>query len=485
MSDLWMEASRDIEADDAQVVMTQAKMAAASIWPFLAQAGTEREFEHRLALAEGRIDLAVPDAVARDHVVTAFREDFKIYRSLEDSWDTGTAKTAAVATEDQPLRIFHEASGTWITAEGAAAPGPANAWNQQGQPEAGPATGETGQFPQHPTGADPVDPINEQYPATPSPWTENGIWVDRPMQFNPPRTGAAYQNEGVQTGPGPNPDFFAGGGEGVAGDQQGGFPVDESLPEPNTQGDFYGSVPPVQSGGSTGGDVSYSNGKTAEKDNHGACFDCNQPVYRNGSNWMHLTGDDKHPVRLSQNHPYVKARQSKKAAAPRPGMFFDPVDKSVAMARTADVSSSDMGPGNGSGSGGGGTPDMPPSMVSGGPGAQAMPMTIPNESVSANPFSNNSGGGGGGGAPAGPSQMPPTMGRFVPRVAEVRDRPTADNPNGVRDEYDLHNWDKALEQTPRQAPEDRGVNTPQQPGQPINQVSSETMGAEDDEEGRR
>lgn len=74
--DLWQEASRDVEADNLALRMAQAKVAVAGLWPFLALAQSETEFEHRLALAGDHIANAVP--VDLLHPVTAsLREDFR------------------------------------------------------------------------------------------------------------------------------------------------------------------------------------------------------------------------------------------------------------------------------------------------------------------------------------------------------------------------------------------------------------------------
>jgi hypothetical protein len=518
MSDLWVEATRDIEAENAAEAMTRAKMRVASLWPFLAQSKTEREFEHRLALAEPRIDNLVPDAVQREHVIAAFREDYGIYRQAEDIYATEpvehTASGGGGTTGNAPLRIFHEASGQWITIEGAAQPTPQNV-NNHIEPEDGPITGNTGTFPVMVNGPDPHDPIQDQFPMQPSPWTPSNVWVERPMNFAPyqhpyAKTSAAdahpphpghYESEGVETGPGPNPYYFSGGGEGAAGNQQAGFPIDVTLPEPDERVDAYGT-PPVQSSGSSGGDVPYSNPHTA-KDNHGKCAgdDCGRPVFRRGNTWHHLDGEQDHHVLLDRDHPWVQQRLSARQGSiiqMAPGTvlkqagFYDPADPSVQWLQvTADVSSSDQGPDSGDGGApsGGATPDPPPSMISGGPGAQAMePMTIPGPNSTTNPFSPGSGGGGGQqqmpmmGMPAAPMQP---MARFVPRqqrFADVRERPTQDNPNGVGDEFESNNWEKPLEMTPRQAPEMRGVNTPQRPKMPIPQVSSDGLRDDEDEE---
>lgn len=562
MTSLWLEASRDIEADEAELTFNKAKLATASLWPFLALATSEGEFEHRLALAMDQIEQRIPHTANLGDVISSFREDYKIYREAVveeegedepdgDSDDKPWEKTSAV-------QVFHEASQQWVTVEAAAESTPGNPYGGNTAPEQGPITGQTGDYPQHPTGADPGDPINQMYPLQPTPWKEvPELWVDRPMNFAPfqnpgnyGKTSAAtttmpghpdhpghYVNEGVETGPGPNPFYFAGGEEGVAGDQQAGFPVDYSAPESeaNERVDFYGGVPPLQSGGTTGDGHPYSNSgnlNKSAKDNHGACYDCQQPVYRKGNEWHHLgqPPQNGHSVRLPSNHPWVQARTSAiKHTAPGGGEHapyeIRPVDggyavfnakgerknedakskgearqfqkalyknvpgaaeeaKKAARHHFAEVSSSDMGPDAGTGEGGdSAAPDAPPSMTPGGPGSVPMPpmnqaQTIPNDSVRQSPFPNEPmGAGGGGGMGANPFMAT----RFV-ADQQVRDRPDMFNPTGVGDEYTERTWEGGVNQSPRQPIEERGVNTPQRPPSSIPQNSSSGVPREEDED---
>lgn len=150
----------------------------------------------------------------------------------------------------------------------------------------------------------------------------------------------------------------------------------------------------------------------------------------------------------------------------------------------ADASSSDMGSGANSGS----TPAQvdptaappAPGSMEGGPGSTAgAPLTIPNDSVGTNPMA---------------GQTPPTQPQAQPQApmnamasrhqADVRERPTFENPSGVGDEYQEKTWDAAAQQRPLQAGGDRNVNTPQRPGRPIPTVETQSQGEkpDDDEE---
>jgi hypothetical protein len=583
MTSLWLEASRDIEADEAELSFNKAKIATASLWPFLALARSEEEFEHRLALTFDQIERRIPRTASLQRVVDSFRDDFKIYREAMDEQAelNGDVKEAS-------MQVFHEASQQWVTVTAAAEETPGNPNFPNPTPEQGPITNETGNYPQHPTGADPHDPIQDMFPMQPTPWQEKGIWVDRPMNFAPfqnpgnyAKTSAAansipahpdhpghYVNEGVETGPGPNPFYFAGGEEGVAGDQQAGFPADISAPESmgNDRVDMYGAVPPLVSRGTEGDGHPYSNSgnlntskvsaytdwnqfdsnkhyrrgrqdgyqgnfddanswhaknemglglaphgvdyltghahgladardnasqsntehlfrehgmnpenhdwelrfresaRKESKDNHGACYDCKQPVYRKGSEWHHLgqPPQNGHSVRLPSDHPWVQARMA-------------------SIKREAEASSTDMGSGD---LGGGAAPEPPPSMTPGGPGTLPQPpvqqaMTIPNDQVTQNPFPNEPAGAGGGGGGMGAN---PFMAVRVVADGQTRDRPDMFNPTGAGDEFTERTWDGQVSQSPRQPMEERGVNTPQRPLSPIPQNSSNGGPREEEEE---
>jgi hypothetical protein len=305
--DLWTEASRDLDADMQHERAIRAKIASAALWPFVSAAMTEDEFGHRMALCEDDMAELFPDADFRTHVAKAIRQDYLILKGadVEDLWED-FHKTAADEPDEAP-------------AGGSTGAGNPNYF--AGGQEAGPNTGSDGQYPQFPAGPDPVDPMNGLYPMQPGHWSvpPNAGWVERPMNFGEHRASAGYVDEGVQTGPGPNPDYFAGGSAGVAGDQQNGFPADVSLPEPDERVDMYGKTPQSSTSAPP---VSYSNTPKqasiwvmAEKDNHGACAGCNTPVYREGDVWKHLGGDPGHGVRLHEDHPWIVAQQGNRVMA--------------------------------------------------------------------------------------------------------------------------------------------------------------------------
>lgn len=305
--DLWIEASRDVDAENYDLAFSRAKVAVTHLWPFLSLAQSEGEFEQRLAIAASRIversgeDLFEP-------VMASLREDFRMTAAVQ-------APVAPTPPEQsaRPLQIFHVASGTWITVQGALEGDMAAAPAQPavGMPEAGPLTGETGGFPQHPTGADPFSPLNGQYPAQPQEWSGEGMpgWDETPMNFAPYRQANA------------NPNYFAGGSEGAQGDEQTSFPEDVSLDEPDYRVDEYGAVAPLQSGGTQGDGHTYSN---------------------------------------SGNLGNRESARGRRPFGERQG-FFDPRDTSVRMVMAADSGTSTVGA----------VPDPPPAMMPDGPGAVA------------------------------------------------------------------------------------------------------------------
>jgi hypothetical protein len=483
--DLWVEASHDVAQELDHERLVRAKVATSAIWPFLSAARTEREFGHRMALCEEELEQLFPEDDFRSRVTASLKQDFLLVKEADyEVIDFGVQEISAdpiVATAQGVDWIRHEALSESDVPDGGQTGSAGNPAYFSNGPEAGPNTGSDGQFAQ--MAPDPYNPMNEQYPMQPSQWVvpPDAGWVERPMNFG--KTSASgYVGEGVQTGPGQNPEYFT-DTEGVAGTaNQGGFPVDVTLPEPDERVDAYGTVPPIQSGGTTGGDVSYSNGGkqasrwvVADKDNHGACAHCNTPVYREGDDWKHLGGNPGHGVRLHEDHPWIAAQQANRVMA----------SKTAGHWTVAEASSSDTGSAAPAQTDTGGAPTPPASMEPGGPGAEAgQPLTIPNQSASTNPFAT---GGGGGPEQAGPAPgaSNPYMARYV--VADTMNRPTADNPLGVEsgDEFDLNNWNKPAEQRPRQDADARRINTPQRPGQPIPVRSSDGGSGEAEEEEER
>jgi hypothetical protein len=114
------------------------------------------------------------------------------------------------------------------------------------------------------------------------------------------------------------------------------------------------------------------------------------------------------------------------------------------------------------------TVQPPDSTQQGGAGAEAMP-----------PMGAGGGGGGGGNGPMDPSGS--DMAAKTSKAAiwhtaedEYRSRPSNQYApeEGVADEYDARTWGNATKANPRQPAQDRGVNTPQRPNEPIPQNSS-------------
>lgn len=102
MTNLWAEASRDHDAEvDAQQRMA-AKVAVSGYWPLLAQASSEREFDHRLAVVRDKMVEAMRQAQvtsARFHEETlaGVREDFRLLASTrKDASERGASATCPV-----------------------------------------------------------------------------------------------------------------------------------------------------------------------------------------------------------------------------------------------------------------------------------------------------------------------------------------------------------------------------------------------------
>lgn len=101
MSDLWFEASRDVEADNATRALTNAKIAAAGVWPFLAVAESDDEFDLRLDYAMPRI-ASVVEEDSLDALLASLREDWKALRDFPEGADSPhTANMANTSIEDE------------------------------------------------------------------------------------------------------------------------------------------------------------------------------------------------------------------------------------------------------------------------------------------------------------------------------------------------------------------------------------------------
>jgi hypothetical protein len=454
MTDLFMEAAREVEAEQLAERCAMAKVAVADVWTFLALAQSVREFDHRLALAHSRVAASV-DPELLEVTLAALRDDFAEVVQLREIDQQKTAAEIPLAPAQAGQQVWHVGQRRWITVQAAdLPPQPETRDNPYGQgsnyfedaAEEGPNTGQTGTYPQFPAGPDPVDPLNSLFPMQPSAWTvpPDAGWVERPMQFSrggasrssvglmghgnslarsavaTVLAGAGYVGEGVQNGPGNNPDFFSGGSEGVGGDPQNDYPVDLAVEDPDDRAnEIYGGVPPQPSSGSTqGGAQPYSN-------------------------------------------PGVS----------RQGAFFDPSDLGVkVIAQTGDVTDT----------GGGLAPEPPQSMMPGGVGSIAQEPLLSGSGMG-NPMDP-------GGADAA-NKMPPMTGvrsrstyrpgnridtSMFARIAAdtIRQRPSDVNPTGVADEFDDNTWDSAANTRPRQPAQDRNINTPQTSRDPIPQASS-------------
>lgn len=548
MTDLFFEASRDLEAERLAERYALAKVAVADLWPFLALAESVDEFDHRVALAHEHIagKLDEDDRDLLSVTLTALRDDFADVLALRHE----TARTAPAAEPATLLQagqqFWHGGQQRWITVQAAGdlPHQPDTRDNPYGQganyfenaAEEGPNTGQTGTYPQFPAGPDPVDPLNGIFPMQPSTWATppNATWVERPMNLQPGKrgsrpgvsnldhmpmaqsaggqttvlaarvaawalAGAGYVGEGVQNGPGQNPGYFAGGTEGIGGDPQNGYPEDLAVEDPDSRlNELYGAVPPQQSSGSgQGGAQPYSNPSTARQ--------AAVPDFRDATRHTAPGGGEHAPYRIEEGDggSYVvndkgerknsepkskdEARQFQKAlyknvpgaaeSAQKAAAFYDPSDSHVRVIAQGEMPDS---------SGAGSAPEPPQSMTPGGVGSIAQPP------LPAGPSSM------GGGDPADPSgadaaskmQMPMTGMAVDPlafaRLAAdtIRQRPNDMNPSGVADEYDERTWEGGVNTRPRQPAEDRGINTPQTPRDPIPQASSTDTQRElsDDEE---
>jgi hypothetical protein len=85
MTDLWTEASRDVEAETRERRFTAARVATAPVWTFLAAAEHPADFENRLAVVADRIDAVCASladgaefAVLRNEINAAYARDFSI-----------------------------------------------------------------------------------------------------------------------------------------------------------------------------------------------------------------------------------------------------------------------------------------------------------------------------------------------------------------------------------------------------------------------
>lgn len=202
-ADLWVLASLDAEQELNDERLVRAKVAAAGIWPFLAEAKSEREFGHRVALVETDLEALFPDTGFRDQVTASLRDDYLLLTGtvIEHHGSATLTSEAATATQDggagareallsttaelkaAPSLFDHLAVSDADAPEGPTSTNQGNPAFFDSGPEAGPATGNSQGFAQAPP--DPWNPMNAQYPMTPSQWTvpPDKAWVERPMEF--------------------------------------------------------------------------------------------------------------------------------------------------------------------------------------------------------------------------------------------------------------------------------------------------------------
>lgn len=95
---LWTEASRDVDAEAQARALANARVAAAGVWPFLAQARSWADLDNRMALAEDNLSRAASlHGVSSEVLAGSFRQDFERYASQ---------RAAAVRTRAVRKRAF-------------------------------------------------------------------------------------------------------------------------------------------------------------------------------------------------------------------------------------------------------------------------------------------------------------------------------------------------------------------------------------------
>lgn len=345
---LWTEASVDVEARQAAERLTRAKVAVAPLWPFLAMAKTEGEFEHRLALVAERIGQTVePDL--HDPVTASLREDFRRVAADDSDGEDGEESDGDdkpdwlqekidkssvwyhvgnkewVGVDPAPVRTvasyYHAGLGRWVAVDDDATAGKGNPYYFTGGPEGGPNTGQTNQFPPSPT-VDPIDPLNQMFPMQPEPWTGGVEWQEQPMNFSPPRGQTA-----VHGARGRRPFVASDGGHGIGEDfldyqrlmHAPGWPQESETDQPRKDNaEEYGLHPDDVKWPYDGSHMNvHPHYDPAQHDHairsmnhrHSAdgghrCQDCGQPVTRTSSDgaswWNHIgpygaMADDDHP----------------------------------------------------------------------------------------------------------------------------------------------------------------------------------------------
>lgn len=80
---MWREATRDLEGEAAEMSAERARIASSSLWPFLAAARSEPEFDGRLGLASDRLEVI---AAETGHPAQSLVDDLRRqYRLLAEA----------------------------------------------------------------------------------------------------------------------------------------------------------------------------------------------------------------------------------------------------------------------------------------------------------------------------------------------------------------------------------------------------------------
>lgn len=120
MSDLWVAATADVEAETAQRYLAAARVNAQPVWSFLTSAASREDFENRRALAAAQLDVATEQAVGGHvaHFATtrvaledSIIEDFeKLHEQRQREAQARNARRAAVLAEERERRKAAEAA---------------------------------------------------------------------------------------------------------------------------------------------------------------------------------------------------------------------------------------------------------------------------------------------------------------------------------------------------------------------------------------
>lgn len=277
-----------------------------------------------------------------------------------------------------------------------------------------------------------------------------------------------------------NPGYFAGGAEGIAGDQQQGFAQAPSEDPEDEWVDSYGAVPPQQSSGSTGTQASRrhateSSPPPAQDTLDGIQFSSPQESER----WNRA----QHGEQPGDRDIHAIGRNT----------FYDPHDRGVRMVALgpsdpfAQSNNPYSAPTNPTSTP---APAPPPSMTPGGDGAEAMPPMTPASTPPRQMPGGGAASGGMGGAPAGgqgdpndPGPVQTTSRRVL--AEDMRGRRPDQYSTEIPDEYDSNTWEGGMNARPRQNAQQRGINTPQQAESPIPSNSSSNNQQGNEEEGER